>query len=122
MYGLVADKEKPFKVDIDGGLDEKIERAFDDHGTNKKTGTSRLFEWFVSLPPEWRGMILSRDTGRLRVLIAFDTLLRAGKLPKEYERTIGAAIKANNGAGEGSPPAHGEGQASGRNKPPDRSK
>lgn len=74
MNDVVAGKEKAFKVDIDPELQQRVVRAYEEHGANLKTGTSRLFEFFVEAGPELRVLILSRNLGRVPELLAREIL------------------------------------------------
>jgi hypothetical protein len=90
MNALVADRHglekdeggKQFKVDLDPDLQRRVEQAFAAHGANKKTGTARLFEWFVGIDADLRVLILARNAGTLPVLYAKSVLREAGEEPR----------------------------------------
>ena len=71
---LMKSKKKQFRVDIDAGLCDEIDRYFDRVGSSRVVGTERIMHWFLSLPETVRARVVLWAIGIIALIAIFKTL------------------------------------------------
>src|SRR5688500_2188977 len=68
--------ESQFRVNLDEKLKEAVDAVLERQGTSQRIGVTRLFKWFVDLPPEMHAMILGQVHGEGKQVLAKAVLER----------------------------------------------
>ncbi len=92
-------KQMPNEAQLRVNVDEKLKDALDAvlarQGTSQKVGLTRLFEWFVALPPEMQALILGQVPGQGSEVLAKAVLERFTKEKGRGATSTGKKIEVH---------------------------